>query len=417
MKNVLIITYDMLPYSSKLGSCQRMYFFAEFLQKRNFNVTVVSCKHESISKQDFGYKIHFEHFAIPTNKNLRFLNKVYNYIKKKNILPLKFAFLTELDVLNGSAGRMWLFSAKKIIKKTIISHNVDTVIISGPPFTLFKAVDFLKKYNCKIIVDYRDSWFNWAENSYLRKKESRILNQVNKIMVFSELFRNDLIEEYSLDESKCFAVYNGFNNDVWRNYKLESFRNINAEFNSRYINITLTGSYSLSNYDPTSIETFLNALFTYEYKDKFKFIIAGIKRDGYNYWENKLNGIISFTGMLEHKVAINMLLQSDILLMSYPHNDIFTSRYMIMGKFMDYIKSQKPVWGIHKYPSEFSTMIDQYGLGITCINNEVEIKKSFDLLLALKEKNNLSMLRNSNFDKEYFYDRNYQYTKFIENLS
>jgi len=417
MKNVLIITYDMLPYSNKLGSCQRMYFLAEYLQKRNFSVIVISCKHKFVNKTDFGYKIHFKQIAIPSSEFLIFLEKVYNYTKKKYIKLFKFASLNEPNTLHGSAGKIWLLSAKRNIKKVIISSCIDTVIISGPPFTLFNAVNFLKKYNGQIIVDYRDPWFDWSIISHLRKKESKILSQVNKVMVFSELFRNDLIKEYGLDESKCFAVYNGFNNDAWENYTQKSFRNINEEFNSRYINVTLTGSYSLSNYDPTSIEMFLKALFSYEHRDKFKITIAGIKRDGHIYWENKLKNIISFSGMVEHKVAITMMLQSDILLMAYPFKDIFTSRYMIMGKFMDYIKSKKPIWGIYKYPSEFSTMIDQYKLGITCINEEVEIKKCFDILLELKEKDNLSTLRDRNFDKEYFYNRDFQYDKFIENLS
>jgi glycosyltransferase involved in cell wall biosynthesis len=417
MKNILIVTYDMIPYAEKLGSCQRMYFLAEYLQKKNFNVIVISSRQEFVNEQDFGYKIHFKHIAVTTYKYLRFLEKAYHYFSKRIVKHFGFEFLTELNTLNGSAGKTWLFSAKKSIKKNLISYNIDTVIISGPPFTLFKAVNFLKKYNCQIIVDYRDPWFNWAENSYLRKKEIRILSQVNKIMVFSELFRNDLIKEYGLDKRKCFTVYNGFHNDSWKNYSQKSFKNINEKFSSKYINITLTGSYSLADHEPTSIETFLKAILTYEHKNKFRITVVGIKRDGHIYWENLLKEIINFTGVVDHEVAINMILQSDILLMAYPHNSIFTSRYMIMGKFMDYIKSKKPIWGIYKYPSEFSTMIDQYGLGIICENNDVEIKKCFDLLFELKEKNNLSSLRTSNFDQEYFYNRDFQNDKFIKNLS
>ena len=417
MKNILIITYNMIPYARALGDCARMYYFAEYLLKKNFNVTVISHSDQFINKNYFGYKIHFKHIIVPTNKLLRFLERVYNYFKKRNIILFKFAFLSELDGVMGFAGKSWLLSAKKKIKKIIINHKIDTVIISGPPFTLFKAVNFIKKYNCQIIVDYRDPWFNWAKNSYLREKENRILSQVNKIMVFSDAFRIDLIKEYSLDESKCFSVYNGFNNASWNNYLLKFSKKFNTEFDPQFINITLTGSYSLTTHEPTSIEKFLEVLSTYANKNKFRITIVGIKRDGYSYWENKLKNIITFTGIVEHEIAIYMMLQSDILLMVYPHNDIFTSRYMIMTKFMDYIKSKKPIWGIHKYPSEFSNMIDQYKLGITCSSNEAEIKKCFDLLLELKKGDNLAVLRNRSFDREYFFDRNFQYNNFLENCS
>ena len=178
MKNILIITHNMIPYTNALGSCQRMYFFAEYLLKRDIDVTVISHGDKFSTKQDFGYKINFKHFVINTGKLLKFLEIVYHHIAKRKLIPFSFTFLRELNLHNGIGGITWLLTAKKKIKKTIISQNIDTVIISGPPFTLFKAVNFLKKYKCQIIIDYRDPWFNWSENSYLRKKENRIIKRI-----------------------------------------------------------------------------------------------------------------------------------------------------------------------------------------------------------------------------------------------
>jgi len=417
MKKILIVTYSMTPYSNSFGSFQRMYFLAEYLLKKNLEIVVISYKDKMVNRINSGYKVNFNHIAINTNKFMSFLERIYNYVIKINIIKFNFSFIEELNLLNGIGGITWLISAKKIIKKTIIKNNIDTVIISGPPFTLFSGVRFIKKYKCQIILDYRDPWFNWSKNSYLRKKEKKFLSQVDKVMVFSELFMNDLIIEYNLEKSKCFAVYNGFINDSWNNYIQESPDRIDYEFDAKYLNITLTGSYSLTSHEPTSIVKFLETLSNYQYKNNFKIRIVGLKRENSIYWENKLMGIVIFTGTVKHKDAINLILKSDVLLMSYPCEDIFRTRYMIMGKFMDYLKSKKPIWGISNHPSEFSSMISQYGLGINCNNSEEEIKKYLDILLELKEKNSLPTLRNKNFDLEYFYERDFQYNRFVENCS
>ena len=50
-------------------------------------------------------------------------------------------------------------------------------------------------------------------------------------MVFSELFKNDLTKEYGLNESKCFAVYNGFNNAIWNNFTQKSFKKAHTTVN------------------------------------------------------------------------------------------------------------------------------------------------------------------------------------------
>ena len=59
--NILIITYDMIPYSGSWGGCQRVYYFAKELCKTN-NVFMISSKKNYYG--NFGKDIPFEIYYI-----------------------------------------------------------------------------------------------------------------------------------------------------------------------------------------------------------------------------------------------------------------------------------------------------------------------------------------------------------------
>ncbi|MCI8772200.1 MAG: glycosyltransferase family 4 protein, partial [Lachnospiraceae bacterium] len=204
-RNVLIITYSMIPHASSWGGCQRMYYLAEYLIREGYNVTVCSAK--TNEEQFYGKEIHFSTMPLEI-KNKIFRNFVYskkvshsnkktdhisaNFIGKlRNIIKGKktlFKILVKIDewifnepsYLMGLISRNWISSWKKEISDYITENEIDTLIVSGPPFGMFSIVKYIKKKNhISVILDYRDPWNLWHKRSlFARLAEKKNMKYV-----------------------------------------------------------------------------------------------------------------------------------------------------------------------------------------------------------------------------------------------
>ena len=100
------------------------------------------------------------------------------------------------------------------------------------------------------------------------------------------------------------------------------------------------------------------------------------------------------------------MLESDVLLVL--HTRLSDSKYMLTGKFFDYIRSGKPIFGIGATESAyFIKIIKNLKLGITSGNQSDEILIVLNKLYKKWEDGNLNEIRMNDIDITN-YSREYQ---------
>ncbi|MFD1161305.1 MULTISPECIES: glycosyltransferase family 4 protein [Hwangdonia] len=141
MKNILIITSYYPPETG--AASNRIFHLADGLQKRNFNVSVITPLPNYPTGKIFNdYKGEFKH--ISTEKGVKIFRLwIYASNSKNKVLRL-------LAMLSYSFSLIWFFMWNKIPK---------TVIIQSPPLLVaFTSVLFLGSKQRKIILNVSDLW-------------------------------------------------------------------------------------------------------------------------------------------------------------------------------------------------------------------------------------------------------------------
>lgn len=418
MRNkVLILTYEMIPYSNTFGGCQRMYFLAEHLADNGIDVTVVSAKKKY--NGFFGKKINFKSLyygqEIIENNNLdnnkMFTNNNLLKTKIKNILrktieKVSNFYFNEPSNLLALRAFLWLKKYKNNVLSSIENNDIGTVIISGPPFTLFSMVKDIKTKHpkVKVILDYRDPWGLWNYNkSFAFLREKNYLNNANEIIVVTPIAEKDTFTHFKTD-TKISVVYNGYSDLVWEGIEIKS-----TSANKK-IKISFIGSIDFLEDSYRDTRFFFKA---YEgFKDIFELYFVGVEKTKIvedimiRYPEIKILPIVT------QEESLQYMLDSDVLLTLHTANDA-SGKYLIQGKIFDYLKSGKIIFSIGLKDDFTNIFINNHNLGLTCGNNVEEIKNAFDTLIELKNKNSLSNFRGSNnFNIEDF-SRENQNNKFL----
>jgi hypothetical protein len=151
-KKILIITYEMIPFADSWGACQRMYYLAEALASENYKVWVASSK-LSFKPNAYQQPINFNQVIIdhpmksiqsridydksPTPKSLL---KYFKMILKEAIKIIDKIIFNEPNVGSGIYSYFWVRKLSRKLKSIITENEITLIIISGPPFTLFRLV-------------------------------------------------------------------------------------------------------------------------------------------------------------------------------------------------------------------------------------------------------------------------------------
>jgi len=417
--NILIITYDMIPYSGSWGGCQRVYYFAKELCKTN-NVFMISSKKNYYG--NFGKDIPFEIYYIEAfyreketnnyphynkNRNKKLKEKLLNFLKNiyKKIDKLLF---NEPNPGMGFRAFLWTGKIKNKVFQTIEQNNINKVLISGPPFSIFHIIKIIKKRfpNIEVILDYRDPWNLWngLNNKVTTNREKKYLHLADKIISASESLTKDLIDLFFLSSSrkKIITIRNGYSEENWKNIK------INNESSNNKIIISYVGSISFKDGGYRNPTNFLKAFYDYEKNDKFLIRFIGVDRDKYiNYYKKLLGEKIEFIERVDQQKSFEYMLQSDILLLLHTEKSN-ANKYVYTGKFFDYIRSGRIILGVGDDNVLFNEMIKKHNLGFTTKNEKEEIIKALDLILNYKNR----LIRNSDIDI-YKFSREYQNKKLI----
>ncbi|GIV27431.1 MAG: hypothetical protein KatS3mg027_1245 [Bacteroidia bacterium] len=161
-KNILIINYVFPPYPGIGG--RRWAKFAKYLHRRGHNVYVIA------AQNPFDYESTFINDIKELPKeNLFYLPSLYPKIMISPLKSwwdkLKYQFWYRVLPLftDGNyydRSMFWKRQLQNKIEELIHSKNIQTIIVSGPPFHyVYYTVQLREKYpDIKFIVDYRDEW-------------------------------------------------------------------------------------------------------------------------------------------------------------------------------------------------------------------------------------------------------------------
>ena len=338
----------------------------------------------SIIEYDLTVKKYFapllKHKVEKTNE---LLVKELNKLKDKQT-RLKEAYLNkviEIDEFNEKfvevlKKRRWVRKYKRQICEFICNNDIDIVIISAPSFSLFSLCKAIKKYryNIKLVFDYRDPWYLWKGNNFSCFSEKKYLKRADAMVGFSKAFTDDMIEKYHLEKIPTQTVYNGYSAESWEHF-LEK-NNFYSHQNKKMV-ITYTGMIYLAdrkdNYrNLARLIDIVNSL------NKVELYLVGVVGQK----EAEIKGNVHYIGNVSQEESFRYMMNSDVLLSIHDTNDN-SQKYIVSGKFYDYVKSGKYLFHIGAKDSLMCKMIEENSLGMSCRNESEELESTIKNMFFL----------------------------------
>jgi glycosyltransferase involved in cell wall biosynthesis len=413
-KSAMIITYNMIPYARQWGACQRMYFLADYLQDHGYDVYVVHTQ-RSEYLGDYGHPIRFHSIPIisqeaavssgnnSTMKNDsggRFATAAVDFaksiIKKLNLLSLERMVFNEPNLGMGVYGYLFSKSAREKIFRTISEQKIRHVIISGPPFSLFRLGPQIKMRfpEVNIILDYRDPW-NTPYLSYRISSliERNALRYADKVVFLNDRMLHDISSKYNLPREKCVVVLNGYSKQDWNEVCGKSEDSNHDHPQSDKMTIAYIGSTSFMSGGYRDLSSFLEAFKTFQENKNVCLRFVGVTpSDAAEKVKSQFPGTLEILPPVDAKTALKYMLESDVLFLN--HTDDRTGRYVLTGKFFDYIRSGKVILGTASSESTyFVESIQKYHLGLGCLTQPTQISECLELLYDKWMKGSLGELR------------------------
>lgn len=424
-KKILIITYEMIPYANNWGGCQRIYYLAQALVSAEYKIWVVSSKITNILDY-YGRSIDFNQIIIEhpfsSFKNTNSANPKLSQKKKPGLIRrLSSLFVYKLDkvLFNEPNKGMGIYSAFWVKKslRTILNHiaenKIDTVILSGPPFTVFMLARKIKKLSrsVKIIFDYRDPWNLWNNKKYLSSFVERFyLKYSDLVVVSTDSLQSAMSKRFK--QEHFVTIFNGYSAELWS--KIEP-----GQVSSNKIIISYVGAI---NFKPGSFRDTTEFFKVYaDFPDKSLFEIRFIGVNNSVEVEELKSRFpeIIFMGRVPVEESLKLMTESHYLLNIHTSSDE-SSEYLIGAKIFDYLRSGRTIISINN-PNSYEHKFLRGKNSICCHNQYEEIQKVFTQLSdnrknILNGENQSQQLNEeiSIFSRE---NQNIRYIDFINRLN
>lgn len=424
--NLLIVAYDMIPYTLYWGGCQRMYFLAESLIDAGWNVTVVHSRKSLVG--DFGKPVRFRAVPVPFGNSL-LQSVVDKRSELKPSLPASrpgpgrmLAGLADRMIRNtdhflynepnpgmGFLSRAWASRALPAVLDCLAAANNPPVLISGPPFGVFSLAPLIKERlpDARIVLEYRDPWNLWNDRKgWTALREAKALAAADRVVVTNEPSRTSLSHKFHYPEERISVIANGYSAADWS--AVTAARNGNRKLVISYVGSINFGGYR----DP---DVLFQALGRFPGREDILLRFIGVSpSDRTRELEKRLPGIVEFQPKVPHRDSLARMMESDILLQVHTTDDQ-SSRYLVSAKVYDYIRSGRPVWSVGGLSSLSSRLVGDNGFGIVSGNTVPEIASALERLHALWKENRLDTLRTNRSDPS-VYSREFQNARYADLL-
>ena len=386
MKNVLIISYYWPPSGG--GGVQRVLKFCKYLPDYGWNPIVLTVKNGEFPAFDNSLVEDVKDIVCTKAEGFSLYSIFKKFSGKKNVpshqispgdgenLVTRLARMIRFNLIIPDGRIGWYRGAIKAAKKIINDNNIDMIFTSGPPHSVHLIGNSLaKKTGIKWVADFRDPWvdsFYYIENprnkiisffdNYLEKLVLRNCNYLITVSngVLSLLNKNKYVN------GKSEVIYNGYDPEDFNNKKSKKL------LNRKNIIISHIGTLSKSQ-NPKGL---FNSVKNYNRLNNRKSILVKCVGNVHSSIEdyaikNGFKQYLSIMPYVEHPLAINEMINSDILFVVIP--DLEKNRGIITGKLFEYIASRSEIILIGKKNSEASRILMDLGYQhVYGINDEID---------------------------------------------
>lgn len=387
MTEVLIITFHMVPNSDSWGGTQRVFYMAEFLKKMDINVEVISV--DQNQNNFFGKQIDFLNIPLKPNKNYSKQNLLNNKLYKI-VNRLKNIFFNDLSYIDAAIVNSWIKTNKWKISELILNKNFNYVLISCPPFKMFKLSRHIKA-NCRgvrLIADYRDPWHVWHKGNFIsRYFEKKYLSLFDDVIFTNQNCLNAYKDFFNL-KNNLYVIQNGYSEEDWKN--IEFKKETNKVFTINYV-----GSISITkkiNYRNT--QNFLEAIKNikikgYEISVNF-YGVMHLDAELEKKYSSDLGDSVVFHKNISYTEAYVKMLSADLLLLIHTAADD-SGRYIINGKFYDYVRSKRPIFYVGSKNDIHWKLIEENKLGYNTIDDQYAIEETLIGIISQRKTFNYEM--------------------------
>ncbi|MDY0236061.1 MAG: glycosyltransferase [Gudongella sp.] len=343
MNKVLIIANEFPPMGG--AGVQRTTKFVKYLREFDFEPIVVTKKHMGgLSDQSLLQEI-------PHDIKIYRL-KAYDFINKTGILKLPMKFIGT-RILSPDSELFWYYFNRDKVLEIIKKEKIEIIYTTSFPYSSHLMGLYLRKKlkNIRWVVDFRDEWTNnpYHRDSFFKrlkfkaekKKELEVTNSCDYFITNTPLMLEGFLKDNADLHKNSTFIPNGYD-------EKDFCEAIDKRDGDEKFVITYTGSL----YGRRNLDEFLDGLklaIDNEQIDKnhLEIRIVGNIYDKVIESYSKaysLEGVIRSYGYLAHKESIQMLFNSDIILLVIGKGK--GSRNFYTGKIFEYIRANRQILAI-----------------------------------------------------------------------
>jgi glycosyltransferase involved in cell wall biosynthesis len=414
--NVLLFTYYWPPSGG--AGVQRWLKFCKYLPEFGVKPVVIT-----VDEKYASYPITDDSFANDISKDLAIIKtnsfEPLNYYQKlSGRKQVPFAgFANESNenwkhevsrFIRGNffipdARRGWNKYALHAAKQIIENQKIDSIITTSPPHsTQLIGLNLKKKYGLNWIADLRDPWtdiyyYKKMNHTFAAKKldayyERQVLEQADKIVVVSDFIKNLYIQKSrNINPDKIYVIPNGFDEEDFTSTALNSQNDtILIAYNG-----TLSADYPIKSFVEALRDVIkrmpnqkITVQFTGSVSEEVKQLI-----------KKMIPNNCLFNNHVAHRKAVEILLQSDILLLLIP--DVANNEGILTGKLFEYLATQNPIICIGPKHGNAAAIIEKCNAGLTFEKEETEAIAAYLKMILEQLKAGHSIKINNQLNKQY----------------
>ena len=380
MSQVLLISYQFPPAGGV--AVQRMLSMAKYLPQFGYRVHVLSCRNPGIPVMDPSLCRHipaevklYRSFSpeIPFKLRKRIWN-LFSRGKKPAAVPpaqpqppakpksLGLVQELALKLFCPDPEVVWVPFAYRHARRIIKRHAIDTIIVTGPPFSSFSIGVRLKREfpNLKFVVDYRDDWLGYYvehydlyKSSYMRRKatelEREMVESADLVVCVTGTITEAMRQRYPGPLARKMAcIYNGYDPESFAAFQPR------AHDGSRVL-VTYTGTL----HKASSARYYLQAVDALpgDIRSRLETRFIGRVTDEEAVYLKQAHSETRCLGFMPQSEAFRYLEESDYLLVTMMHAGSVT------GKVFEYLATGKPILAFGPADSEIARLITRTGAG------------------------------------------------------
>lgn len=332
-------------------------------------------------------QVPFAGFANETNENWK--QELSRFIRGNFFIP---------DARKG-----WNKYAIAVAQKIIEKQKINTIITTSPPHsTQLIGLKLKEKYDINWVADLRDPWtdiyyYKKMNHTFIAKRidalyEKDVLEKADKIVVVSDFIKQLFLKKSNnINPEKVFVIPNG--------YDEEDF--IVSKTFSKNEKILIAYNGTLSNDYP--IKSFIEALKTV-LNENASFILSvqftgSVSQDVKQYITNSIPNNCLFNNHVPHKKSVEILLESDILLLLIP--EVANNEGILTGKLFEYLAAENPILCIGPKQGNAAAIIEKCKAGKTFEKDETTAIAAYLKLLLIQLQSNKSIKINNQLNQSY----------------